>query len=111
LWYAKRYEKSVEVLKSLWLGDKINHTPDMLSWGEQQRVSIARALVCNASLILADEPTGALDSKTGKDLLDLFTTINAQWVTIIMVTHDKQVAAHAKKIIHLKDGLIDKKQK
>ena len=110
-WYAKRYNKAVEVLKSLWMADKINHTPDMLSWGEQQRVSIGRALVCDAEVILADEPTGALDSKTWKDLLELFSQINKKWVTIIMVTHDKNVASYAQKIIHLKDGLIHKGKK
>lgn len=109
--YAKRYQKAVEALTSLWMKDKIHSTPDMLSWGEQQRVSIARALVCEASLILADEPTGALDSKTGKDLLELFCKINKQGVTIVMVTHDKNVASYAHKIIHLKDGLVDKHQK
>lgn len=105
-WYEKRYQKAVEALTSLWMEDKIHHTPDMLSWWEQQRVSIARALVCEASVILADEPTGALDSKTGKDLMELLSRINKQGVTIIVVTHDKDVASYAQRSIHLKDGLI-----
>lgn len=91
--------------------DHIHSTPDMLSGGETQRVSIARALVCDAEIILADEPTGALDSKTGKDLLELFSKINKQGVTIIMVTHDKNVASYAHKIVHLCDGLICKTKK
>jgi ABC-type lipoprotein export system ATPase subunit len=110
-WYIKRYNRALEVLTNLWMKDKVNHTPDMLSWWEQQRVSIARALVCNASIILADEPTGALDSKTGKDFMELLTKINKQGVTIIIVTHDKNVASYAHKIIHLNDGLIDNHQK
>lgn len=105
-WHERRYKKAVEILTSLWMKDKIYHTPDMLSWGEQQRVSIARALVCNASVILADEPTGALDSQTGKDFMEVLNKINKQGITIIIVTHDKDVASYAKKIIHLKDGLI-----
>jgi len=110
-WYQKKYQKAVEVLSSLWLKDKINHTPDMLSWGEQQRVCIARALICNPALLLADEPTGALDSVTWKELLKLFTKLSKQWKTIIMVTHDHEVASYAHKTIHIKDGLIDKQKK
>ena len=111
LWYEKRYKKAIEVLTSLWMKEKIYHTPDMLSWWEQQRVCIARALACETSVILADEPTGALDSKTGKELLELFSKVNKQGVTIIMVTHDKNVASYAHKVIHLKDGLIYKTTK
>ena len=105
-WYEKRYAKAASVLKSLWMEDHLHHTPDMLSWWEQQRVSIARALVSEASVILADEPTWALDSKTGKDLMELLCSINKKGVTVIVVTHDKNVASYADKIIHLCDGLL-----
>lgn len=107
-WYTKRYERAIEVLKEVWLEDKINHTPDMLSWWQQQRVCIARALVCDPSLLLADEPTWALDSVTWKDVLTLFTKLNKQGKTIIMITHDSEVASYANKIIYIKDGLISK---
>lgn len=107
-WYNERYKRSVEVLKSVGLGDKINHTPDMLSGWQQQRVCIARALVCDPLLLLADEPTWALDSVTSKEVLKLFTKLNKEWKTIIMITHDKEVASYADKRIHIKDGLIHK---
>ncbi len=110
-WQEKRYNKAIEILSELWLKDRIDHTPDMLSWWEQQRVCIARALVCNPSLIISDEPTWALDSKTWKEILKLFTKLNKQWITIVMVTHDKEVASYAKRIIHIKDGLIHKIKK
>ena len=109
--YEKRYKRAVEVLTQLWLKERLNHSPDMLSWGEQQRVCIGRALACNPDLILSDEPTGALDSKTGEDLLKLFTDLNKQGITMIMVTHDPEVASYAKKTIHIKDGLIHKIEK
>lgn len=106
--YSKRKARAIEVLKEVWLWDKINHTPDMLSWGQQQRVCIARALACNPALLLADEPTWALDSVTWKEVLNLFTELNKKWKTIIMITHYKEVASFAQKSIHIKDGLIDK---
>ena len=109
--YDKKYRKALELLKKLWLNGRENHRPDMLSGGEQQSVCIARALACDPDLLLADEPTGALDSKTGKDLLKLFCKLNKEGKTIIMITHDKEVASYAKKIIHLKDGLIHKNAK
>lgn len=105
--YAKRKKRAIEVLEQVGLSNKINHTPDMLSWWQQQRVCIARALVCEPALLLADEPTGALDSETWKEVLKLFTQLNKQWKTIIMITHDSQVASYANKIIRIKDGLID----
>ncbi len=110
-WYNKRYKRAVEVLKEVGLEDKINYTPDMLSWWQQQRVSIARALVCDPSLLLADEPTWALDSVTWKEILKLFTKLNKQGKTIIMITHDKEVASFADKKIHIRDGLIYKIKK
>ena len=104
--FLKRKQIAIKKLKELWLEDKINFTPDMLSWWQQQRVCIARALVCDPLLILADEPTWALDSKNGKELLELFVELNKNWRTIIMITHDRDVAAYSKKIINIKDWLI-----
>jgi putative ABC transport system ATP-binding protein len=109
--YTKRFERAKEVLTQVGLEDKLHHTPDMLSWGQQQRVCIARALACDPPLLLADEPTGALDSVTSDELLELFTELNKQWKTIIMITHDHEVAAYAQKIVYLKDGLIDNTKK
>ncbi len=105
---SERKKRAIEVLKEVWLSDKIDHTPDMLSGWQQQRVCIARALACNPALLLADEPTWALDSMTSAEILKIFTELNKKGKTIIMITHDAEVASYAKKIIHLKDGLIDK---
>lgn len=109
--YSKRYKRAIEVLKEVWLEDKINHTPDMLSWGQQQRVCIARAMVCDPALLLADEPTGALDSVTGKEVLNLFSKLNKDGKTIIMITHDPEVASFAKRIVYIRDGLLYKTEK
>lgn len=105
--YKKKDIRAIEVLKEVWLWDKINHTPDMLSWWQQQRVCIARAMVCDPMLLLADEPTWALDSATWKEILKLFTELNKRGKTIIMITHDANVASYAQRIIHIKDWLID----
>jgi len=104
--YEKRYAAAIKALNTVWLEKRVDSTPDMLSWGEQQRVCVARALICNPALLLPDEPTGALDSVTWEELLQLFTKLNKQGITIVMVTHDMKVASYAKKIIHIKDGLI-----
>ena len=77
-----------------------------MSWGEQQRVSIARALVINPSIILADEPTGALDSKTGNEVMEMITTLHKEWKTIVLITHEKEIALYAKRHLYLKDWLF-----
>ena len=97
-----------KALELVGLSDKKNHTPGKLSGGQQQRVSIARSLVANPSIILADEPTGALDSKTGKDVIQILTNLNKENKTIIMITHDLELAKYAKRIIEIKDGEIIK---
>jgi putative ABC transport system ATP-binding protein len=90
------------------LGDRLHHRPNQLSGGQQQRVAVARALVNDPLMILADEPTGNLDSKTGQEVLELITRLNESGKTIILVTHDDRVAARSHRIIHMKDGRIDR---
>jgi putative ABC transport system ATP-binding protein len=102
----ERTERTEEILEKVGLLDKLFAMPNELSGGQQQRVAIARALVTKPKVILADEPTGALDSKSSHDFLDLLHTINEEKNTIIMVTHDREMANRAKKIIEIKDGLI-----
>ncbi len=102
-------EKGLEILKEVGLGGRTEHKPSQLSGGEQQRVAIARALVNSPSLILADEPTGNMDQKTGREILGLFQQLNKDGHSIIMVTHDPDIAQHAKEIIVLQDGkIVDK---
>jgi putative ABC transport system ATP-binding protein len=102
----KRREMAMEALTKVGLADRASHRPDELSGGQQQRVAIARALVNRPSLLLADEPTGALDSKTGAEVMALFDELHSQGLTVIMVTHDPQVAQRARRIITLHDGKI-----
>lgn len=103
----EREQKAKELLTKVGLGDRIYHKPTELSGGQQQRVSIARALANDPDIILADEPTGALDSRTGQEVLNLLSSLNKQGKTIIIITHDMAIAQYAHRIIRLKDGLIE----
>ena len=103
---AERKERAILALEKVGLGEKLQHLPKQLSGGQQQRVSIARALVGNPSLILADEPTGALDSKTGREVLSLLQDLHKQGNTIILITHDNAIARKAQRIIRLQDGHV-----
>ena len=98
--------RAKNVLERVGLGDRIKHKPNQLSGGEKQRVAIARALVCNPSILLADEPTGNLDSKTSEGILELFDQLYREGQTIIIVTHEEHVARHARRTIHMRDGRI-----
>jgi len=102
----RRREAALAQLEEVGLGDRASHKPNELSGGQQQRVAIARALVNDPTFLLADEPTGNLDSTTSRDILGLFSTLNARGRTIIMVTHDEEVASHARRILRVRDGLI-----
>ncbi len=104
--FSERNQRAKEALEKVGLADRIDHRPDELSGGQQQRVAIARAIATRPSIILADEPTGALDTKTGEEILDLFGEFNKQGMTIIMVTHDPEVAERAERTIWLRDGLV-----
>jgi|SRR5690554_5409975 len=100
-------EAAIEALERVGLADRIHHVPSQLSGGQQQRVTIARALINNPALILADEPTGNLDTKTSYEIMELFKQLNDQGVTIVMVTHESDIAAYAGRNIILRDGLIE----
>jgi putative ABC transport system ATP-binding protein len=101
-----RKKRAEEMLARVGLGDKIQNRPNQLSGGQQQRVAIARAMVTEPTILLADEPTGALDQKTGQQIMDLFHEINKEGKTIIMITHDKEIAKNASRIIHILDGQL-----
>ncbi|MDI9311387.1 MAG: ABC transporter ATP-binding protein [Limnohabitans sp.] len=104
---AERNKRATEVLKQVGLGDRMDHQPNQLSGGQRQRVAVARALVNKPSIILADEPTGNLDSKTSVEIMKLFGEIHANGNTVILVTHEEDIAAYAHRIIRLRDGLIE----
>jgi putative ABC transport system ATP-binding protein len=104
----RRRELAKQALESVGLGDRVKHKPNEISGGEKQRAAIARALVNNPLIILADEPTGNLDTKTGEEIMKIFYKLHQQGNTLIMVTHEAEVARHARRIIHLRDGLIEK---
>ena len=105
-----REERAKEVLNKVGLGDRMNHKPNELSGGQRQRVAIARALVNNPSILLADEPTGNLDTKTSHEIMALFEEIHHGGNTIVLVTHEEDIAQHAKRIIRLRDGIVDKSE-
>ena len=103
---AERIERAKKVLADVGLESRMNHKPNELSGGQRQRVAVARALVNNPSIILADEPTGNLDSKTGLEIMQLFDQLHAQGHTIVLVTHEPDIAQFANRIVHIRDGLI-----
>lgn len=104
---SERNERATEVLKQVNLADRMDHQPNQLSGGQRQRVAVARALVNKPSIILADEPTGNLDSKTSVEIMKLFGDIHASGNTVILVTHEEEIAAYAKRVIRLRDGMIE----
>ena len=103
---AERRQRSTELLRYVDLGDRVRHRPSQLSGGEQQRVAIARALANRPSLLLADEPTGELDARTGQEIISLFGRLNADGTTVVVVTHDESLARAARRIVHMRDGEI-----
>jgi ABC-type lipoprotein export system ATPase subunit len=105
--WRQRHHRAIEQLKQVGLGDRLHHHPSQLSGGQQQRVAIARAFVAGPSILLADEPTGNLDSRTSKEIMELFRTLNeTKGITIIVVTHDQAVAHYAKRTVVLRDGEV-----
>jgi putative ABC transport system ATP-binding protein len=104
---ADRIQRAQVALESVGLGNRVHHKPNELSGGQRQRVAIARALVNRPSIILADEPTGNLDSKTGVEIMEVFEQLYAQGNTLIVVTHEEDIARHARRIVRLRDGLIE----
>jgi len=101
-----RRERAVKALESVGLGDRMTHQPSEMSGGQRQRVAVARALINNPSILLADEPTGNLDSQTGNEIMTLFEDLNRRGNTIVLVTHEEDIAAHARRIVRLRDGKV-----
>jgi putative ABC transport system ATP-binding protein len=113
--YAKvskkeRKERALKALERVGLEDRVNFKPNQLSGGQMQRVAIARAIVNNPKLLLADEPTGALDSKSGAQVMELFQKLNDEGVSVLMITHDSEIAAHAKRVVTIRDGELQEKR-
>ena len=113
--YAKvakkeRRERALKALERVGLADRVDFLPNQLSGGQMQRVAIARAIVNNPKLLLADEPTGALDSKSGAQVMELFQSLNDEGVTVLMITHDADIAAHAKRVVTIRDGELKEKE-
>jgi putative ABC transport system ATP-binding protein len=102
----ERKDRAVRALEAVGLGDRMGHHPNELSGGQRQRVAVARALINNPSILLADEPTGNLDSQTGAEIMGLFDELNGRGNTIILVTHEEDIAAHARRIVRLRDGKV-----
>jgi putative ABC transport system ATP-binding protein len=103
---SERGRRAKEALERVGLGDRLTHMPNQLSGGQQQRVAIARALVTEPSIVLADEPTGNLDSRSGVEVMQILQDLNDQGITVVLVTHDARVARHAQRVVHIRDGQI-----
>lgn len=108
---GERRQKAEEALRAVELGERMNHKPAELSGGQRQRVAIARALVNHPSLLLADEPTGALDTATGNEIMGLFARLHQEGNTVILVTHEHDIALHANRIIHIRDGRVERDER
>ena len=102
----ERKERAAQALKKVGLEDRMNFKPTQLSGGQKQRVAIARAIVTEPSILLADEPTGALDTASGLQVMDLFKALNDEGMTVLMITHDSEIAAHAKRTVLIRDGIL-----
>jgi putative ABC transport system ATP-binding protein len=101
-----RRERAIKALEAVGLGDRMSHQPSEMSGGQRQRVAVARALINDPSILLADEPTGNLDSQTGNEIMGLFEDLNRRGNTIVLVTHEEDIAAHARRIVRLRDGTV-----
>jgi putative ABC transport system ATP-binding protein len=106
----ERRERAAEGLRNVGLGERMHHKPNELSGGQRQRVAIARALINNPSIILADEPTGNLDTRTGEEIMQLFEVLYERGNTIVLVTHEEDIARHARRIVRLRDGVVESDQ-